>query len=84
MKSLPAFVVSPALISTQNVSLMENSLLTSVILCLPADILRSRCGVLSPECFDAVPFLALLAEYGAPHGFEERVPHLLAGSGPAA
>ena len=29
-------------------------------------------GVLGPEAFDAVPFLDLLAEYGAPHGVEER------------
>jgi len=31
-------------------------------------------GVLGPEAFDAEPFLALLAEYGAPHGVEERSP----------
>jgi len=29
-------------------------------------------GVLGPEAFDAVPFLDLLAEYGSPHGVEER------------
>ncbi len=29
-------------------------------------------GVLGPEAFDAVPFLDLLASYGAPHGVEER------------
>jgi saccharopine dehydrogenase (NAD+, L-lysine-forming) len=29
-------------------------------------------GVLGPEAFDAVPFLDLLADYGAPHGVEER------------
>jgi saccharopine dehydrogenase (NAD+, L-lysine-forming) len=29
-------------------------------------------GVLGPEAFDAVPFLDLLAEYGAPHGVDER------------
>jgi saccharopine dehydrogenase (NAD+, L-lysine forming) len=28
-------------------------------------------GVLGPEAFDAVPFLDLLAEYGAPHGVAE-------------
>ena len=28
-------------------------------------------GVLGPEAFDAVPFLDLLADYGAPHGIEE-------------
>jgi saccharopine dehydrogenase-like NADP-dependent oxidoreductase len=31
-------------------------------------------GVLGPEAFDAVPFLDLLADYGAPHGVEERDP----------
>ena len=34
-------------------------------------------GVLGPEAFDAVPFLDLLAEYGAPHGIEERTPKAL-------
>jgi len=29
-------------------------------------------GVLGPEAFDAVPFLELLADYGAPHGVDER------------
>ena len=31
-------------------------------------------GVLGPEAFDAEPFLALLGEYGAPHGLDERAP----------
>ncbi|MBB4663499.1 saccharopine dehydrogenase family protein [Conexibacter arvalis] len=31
-------------------------------------------GVLGPEAFDAAPFLDLLADYGAPHGVEERGP----------
>ena len=31
-------------------------------------------GVLGPEAFDAAPFLALLADYGAPHGHDERDP----------
>ena len=31
-------------------------------------------GVLGPESFDPVPFLDLLAEYGAPHGVGERTP----------
>jgi len=31
-------------------------------------------GVLGPEAFDAVPFLDLLAEYGSPHGIDERDP----------
>jgi saccharopine dehydrogenase (NAD+, L-lysine forming) len=31
-------------------------------------------GVLGPEAFDAVPFLDLLADYGSPHGIEERKP----------
>ncbi len=34
----------------------------------------SGTGVLGPEAFDAVPFLALLAEHGAPHSVEEREP----------
>jgi saccharopine dehydrogenase-like NADP-dependent oxidoreductase len=29
-------------------------------------------GVLGPEAFDAVPFLELLTDYGAPHGVDER------------
>jgi len=32
----------------------------------------SGSGVLGPEAFDAVPFLDLLAAYGAPHAIEER------------
>ena len=32
----------------------------------------SGAGVLGPEAFDAVPFLELLADYGAPHGIEDR------------
>ena len=31
-------------------------------------------GVLGPEAFDAVPFLDLLADYGAPHGIAEHEP----------
>ena len=31
-------------------------------------------GVLGPEAFDSVPFLDLLAEYGAPHGVVELTP----------
>jgi saccharopine dehydrogenase-like NADP-dependent oxidoreductase len=31
-------------------------------------------GVLGPEAFDAVPFLELLGEYGAPHGIVEHEP----------
>ena len=31
-------------------------------------------GVLGPEAFDAVPFLDLLADYGSPHGVDERDP----------
>jgi saccharopine dehydrogenase-like NADP-dependent oxidoreductase len=34
----------------------------------------SGAGVLGPEAFDAVPFLELLAEHGAPHGLDERDP----------
>ena len=29
-------------------------------------------GVLGPEAFPAAPFLELLADYGAPHGIEDR------------
>ena len=29
-------------------------------------------GVLGPEAFDAVPFLDLLADYGSPHGLQDR------------
>jgi saccharopine dehydrogenase-like NADP-dependent oxidoreductase len=39
-------------------------------------------GVLGPEAFDAVPFLELLAAYGAPHGVELRPP-AAAGDPPA-
>jgi len=34
----------------------------------------SGSGVLGPEAFDAVPFLDLLIDYGAPWGIEERTP----------
>ena len=34
----------------------------------------SGAGVLGPEAFDAGPFLDLLADYGHPHGMEERAP----------
>jgi len=34
----------------------------------------SGAGVLGPEAFDAVPFLDLLADYGAPHGIAEHEP----------
>jgi saccharopine dehydrogenase (NAD+, L-lysine forming) len=34
----------------------------------------SGSGVLGPEAFDAEPFLELLAEYGWPHGIDERTP----------
>jgi saccharopine dehydrogenase (NAD+, L-lysine forming) len=33
-------------------------------------------GVLGPEAFDAIPFLALLTEYGWPHGMREQTPAL--------
>jgi saccharopine dehydrogenase (NAD+, L-lysine forming) len=35
-------------------------------------------GVLGPESFDPLPFLDLLAEYGAPHGIAERTPEAVA------
>jgi len=41
---------------------------------LLAEGVWSGAGVLGPEAFDAVPFLELLAEYGAPHGVQERDP----------
>jgi len=41
----------------------------------------SAAGVLGPEAFDAVPFLDLLADYGTPHGMEERDPAHPARSG---
>jgi len=34
----------------------------------------SGAGVLGPEAFDAAPFLSLLADYGSPHGVNERDP----------
>jgi saccharopine dehydrogenase-like NADP-dependent oxidoreductase len=34
----------------------------------------SGAGVLGPEAFDAVAFLDLLADYGSPHGVDERDP----------
>jgi saccharopine dehydrogenase (NAD+, L-lysine forming) len=34
----------------------------------------SGAGVLGPEAFNAAPFLDLLADYGAPHGVDERAP----------
>ena len=34
----------------------------------------SGAGVLGPEAFDAAPFLSLLADYGSPHGVDERDP----------
>jgi saccharopine dehydrogenase-like NADP-dependent oxidoreductase len=34
----------------------------------------SGAGVLGPEAFDAAPLLDMLAEYGSPHGVEERDP----------
>ena len=33
-----------------------------------------RARRVGPEAFDAVPFLDLLAEYGAPHAISERTP----------
>jgi saccharopine dehydrogenase-like NADP-dependent oxidoreductase len=45
-----------------------------VALELLAEGVWSGAGVLGPEAFDAAPFLALLAEHGAPHGVQERDP----------
>jgi saccharopine dehydrogenase-like NADP-dependent oxidoreductase len=41
---------------------------------LLADGAWSGVGVLGPEAFPSQPFLDLLAEYGAPHGLDERRP----------
>jgi saccharopine dehydrogenase-like NADP-dependent oxidoreductase len=41
---------------------------------LLAEGVWSGAGVLGPEALPAGPFLALLAEYGAPHGVDERDP----------
>jgi saccharopine dehydrogenase-like NADP-dependent oxidoreductase len=41
---------------------------------LLAEGVWSGAGVLGPEAFDAAPFLAMLADYGAPHGVDERDP----------
>ena len=40
----------------------------------PRDRTWQGAGVLGPEAFDAMPFLALLAAYGAPHGVLELAP----------
>jgi saccharopine dehydrogenase (NAD+, L-lysine-forming) len=45
-----------------------------VALELLADGRWSGTGVLGPEAFPAAPFLALLAEYGSPHGVLELPP----------
>ncbi len=45
-----------------------------VALELVADGVWNGAGVLGPEAFDAVPFLELLADHGAPHGIDERTP----------
>jgi saccharopine dehydrogenase (NAD+, L-lysine-forming) len=45
-----------------------------VALELIAEGVWSGAGVLGPEALDAVPFLELLADYGAPHGVQERDP----------
>ena len=39
---------------------------------LLAEGVWSGAGVLGPEAFDAAPFLELLADYGSPHGAQER------------
>jgi saccharopine dehydrogenase (NAD+, L-lysine forming) len=43
-----------------------------VALELVAEVKWKGVGVLGPEAFDAVPFLALLTEYGAPWHVQER------------
>jgi saccharopine dehydrogenase-like NADP-dependent oxidoreductase len=49
-----------------------------VALELLAEGVWAGAGVLGPEAFDAVPFLDVLADYGAPHAVEER--HVIAPS----
>ncbi|PTL60665.1 saccharopine dehydrogenase family protein [Paraconexibacter algicola] len=45
-----------------------------VALELLAEGVWSGAGVLGPEAFEAQPFLDLLADYGSPHGVDERDP----------
>jgi saccharopine dehydrogenase (NAD+, L-lysine forming) len=51
---------------------LQTALNPVVALELLAEGVWSGAGVLGPEAFPADPFLDLLAEYGAPHGMEER------------
>jgi saccharopine dehydrogenase (NAD+, L-lysine forming) len=51
---------------------LQTALNPVVALELLAEGAWSGVGVLGPEAFPADPFLDLLAEYGAPHGMEER------------
>jgi saccharopine dehydrogenase-like NADP-dependent oxidoreductase len=53
---------------------LQTALNPVVALELLAEGVWSDEGVLGPEAFDAVPFLDLLAEHGAPHGIDERNP----------
>jgi saccharopine dehydrogenase-like NADP-dependent oxidoreductase len=54
--------------------LLQTALNPVVALELLANGIWSGSGVLGPEAFSANPFLELLAEYGSPHGQDERSP----------
>ncbi|MEA2256300.1 MAG: saccharopine dehydrogenase L-lysine forming, partial [Solirubrobacteraceae bacterium] len=49
---------------------------TAVCACVGLELLAdgtwSGAGVLGPEAFDAAPYLERLADYGSPHGVDER------------
>ncbi|MEA2277950.1 MAG: saccharopine dehydrogenase L-lysine forming [Solirubrobacteraceae bacterium] len=51
---------------------------TAVCACVGLELLAdgtwSGAGVLGPEAFDAAPYLERLADYGSPHGVDERAP----------
>jgi saccharopine dehydrogenase-like NADP-dependent oxidoreductase len=53
---------------------LQTALNPVVALELLAEGVWSGAGVLGPEAFDAEPFLDLLADYGEPHGVEDRTP----------
>ena len=50
----------------------QTALGPAVALELLAEGAWSGVGVLGPEALDPAPFLALMAELGSPHGFEDR------------
>ena len=67
------FWKAPAEYGTQAV-VWQTALNPVVALELLASGVWEGAGVLGPEAFPAVPFLALLAEYGSPHGIAEHPP----------